>query len=89
MAVSTGTAALVARAFGSGNYKRSFTGTVRLSMDWFTLSLIASLSMWFYGESIVHFWFLVPSQKNWLLFILSTPCCFSITFLLILFSARL
>ena len=53
MAVSTGTAALVARAFGSGNYKEA--SQVLLDSLWIgsALSLFASLSMWFYGESII------------------------------------
>ena len=80
MAVSTGTAALVARAFGSGNYKEA--SQVLLDSLWIgsALSLLASLSMWFYGESIISFFGLDPESKKLAVIYIKYTMLFSITF---------
>ena len=64
MAVSTGTAALVARAFGSMNYKEA--SQVLLDSLWIgsSLSFLATLLMWFYGESIISLFGLDPESKK-------------------------
>ena len=64
MAVSTGTAALVARAFGSVNYKEA--AQVLLDSLWIgvSLSILAAASMWLYGESIISFFGLDPESKK-------------------------
>ena len=80
MAVSTGTAALVARAFGSSNYKEA--SQVLLDSLWIgsALSLLASLSMWFYGESIISFFGLDPESKKLAVIYIKYTMLFSITF---------
>ena len=80
MAVSTGTAALVARAFGSSNYQEA--SQVLLDSLWIgsALSMVATLSMWFYGESIISLFGLDPESKKLAVIYIKYTMLFSITF---------
>ena len=80
MAVSTGTAALVARAFGSMNYKEA--SQVLLDSLWIgsSLSFLATLLMWFYGESIISLFGLDPESKKLAVIYIKYTMLFSITF---------
>ena len=80
MAVSTGTAALVARAFGSANYKEA--AQVLLDSLWIgvILSILAAASMWLYGESIISFFGLDPESKKLAVIYIKYTMLFSAAF---------
>ena len=80
MAVSTGTAALVARAFGSANYKEA--AQVLLDSLWIgvILSILAATSMWLYGESIISFFGLDPESKKLAVIYIKYTMLFSAAF---------